>query len=35
MNFYEFASVSPFLTFFLALIVCDLVVGIARAVFSR
>ena len=30
-SFYKFASDSPFLTFFLALIVAEMLIGIAKA----
>ena len=33
-SFYKFASENPWLTFFLALILCELVVGVARALAS-
>lgn len=32
MNFWEFASGSPFLTFFLALFAAEAIVGVARAI---
>jgi hypothetical protein len=35
MNFYEFATESPFLTFFLAMIGCELIIGIFKAIFKK
>ena len=35
MTFYEFASKSPFLTFFLAMILGDVIIKTARAIFGR
>ncbi len=35
MSFYQFASENPILTFFLALIVADMVVRVAKAIFRR
>ena len=34
-DFYEFASSSPFLTFFLVLVVTHMIVGIFEAVFGK
>lgn len=35
MSFYEFASGSPFLTFFLFAVVASAVVGVAEALFGK
>ena len=35
MSFYEFASNSPFLTFFLAMILGDVIIKVTRAIFGH